>query len=229
MDVFSARETREAEAMRKAEADMKLDAEARLRQIERAKDAPGQLDAQADHTSKTLGHPEKSAQHWRLQEGPNDCALYAQGGILDRFGVPFDINTYRAEAQQAGYYTPDTGTTPDGVGDLLERHGVAVKRYDGATMQDLANEVQQGHGVVAMVECTPLWGLDGLDKGHALWVTGVNVNNTNGRVESVVCNDSGLPNGKAITYPADAFAEAWKHIDYRMVCTEKPMPGAGGA
>ena len=207
---------------------MRADAEARLRQIERAKDAPGQLDAHADRASRTLGQPEQSAQNWRLQEGPNDCALYAQGGILDRFGVPFDINTYRAEAQKAGYYTPETGTRPDGMGDLLERHGVAVKRYDGATMQDLATEVQQGHGVVAMVDCAPLWGPD-QEGGHALWVTGVNVDSATGKVESVVCNDSGRPDGKAITYPADAFAEAWKHFNNRLLCTVKPMPGAGGA
>jgi hypothetical protein len=105
------------------------------------------------------------------------------------------------------------------MGDLLAENGMSVNRYEDASIQDLANVLSMGKGIVTAVDCEPLWGEPG---GHALWVTGLEVNQ-DGIPESVVCNDSGRPDGQAIMYPYDNFMQAWGAYNHMMVATVKPI------
>lgn len=166
-----------------------------------------------------VGNPEALSPFWRHQGDTMDCALYAQGGILEAMGQEFDIEKYRQEGQEDGWYVPGEGTYLQNIGDLLENHGVPVNRYEGATSDDLVNEVAQGHGVVAAIDTEPLWGEPG---GHAVWVTGVELG-PDGKPASVICNDSGRPDGQKIAYPYDSFMEAWSRTNYTMVATREPL------
>jgi len=167
-----------------------------------------------------IGNPEILTPYWRQQTGPNDCALYAQGGVLEADNQPFDIDQYREQGTDEGWYTPEDGTYLDGLGRLMEKNGVDVTRYDtGATLDDLANELEQGHGVVVAVDTELLWGQSG---GHAIWVTGLEVSADDIPVE-VVCNDPGRPDGQGIHYPFEAFQASWDALGNVTVATAKPL------
>jgi hypothetical protein len=173
----------------------------------------------ADEGIREIGNPEALKDYWQYQKGPYDCALYAQGGILEAMGQDFDLDTYRQQGIDGGWYSPDSGTYPDDIGKLLEENGVPTTRYEDATIQDMANELNDGHGVAVAVDCLPIWGEPG---GHALWVTGLEVGQ-DGVPTDVICNDSGQPEGAGIAYPFDSFMQAWAGYDNLMVATQQPL------
>lgn len=173
-----------------------------------------------DGEMREIGYPEEYSEYWHYQGMTNDCALYAQGEVLEADGQDFDIDKYREQGIDGGWYTPEEGTYLDGFGDLLEENGVAVNRYeDGATIQDMANEMDQGHGVVVAVDCLPIWGQPG---GHALWVTGMDVGN-DGVPTGIICNDSGREDGQQINYGYEDFKLAWDMYGNIMVATQEPL------
>ena len=149
----------------------------------------------------------------------NECALYAQGGVLEANGQPFDIERYRQQGMDGGWYNPDEGTYIDKFGYLLEDNGVPVTCYDHATMEDMAQELEQGHGVVVGVDTWPIWGEPG---GHALWITGMEVG-ADGVPTQIICNDSGREDGCRIAYPYEDFKIAWDSLDNVMVATKNPL------
>src|SRR5699024_7255423 len=123
---------------------------------------------EGDHL-REIGNPETLAEYWRYQGNTNDCALYSQGGVLEAGGEPFDIEAYRQQGQEEGWYRPELGTDIPAIGQLIEDNGVPVTYYDyGADFHTMARELEQGHGIVAVVDTEPIWGVPG---GHALWVT----------------------------------------------------------
>lgn len=173
---------------------------------------------------RQVGEPEGMAEFWQEQAGPNDCALYAQGSILEAFGQEFDLDRYQQQGIEAGWYSPDGGTNAANFGDLLEQNGVPITRYDeGSTFQDVATELEAGHGVLVPVDCLPLWGQSG---GHALCVTGLEVG-PDGVPTAVICNDSGRPDGQKIAYPFEDFKAAWEPFNGMMVATKDPLPALG--
>jgi hypothetical protein len=168
---------------------------------------------------REIGDPEALKDYWQYQKGPYDCTLYAQGGILEAMGQDFDLDTYRQQGIDGNWYSPDSGTYPDDMGKLLEENGVPSTRYEGATIQNMANELKDGNGVAVAVDCLPIWGEPG---GHALWVTGIEVGQ-DGTPTSVICNDSGQPEGAGIAYPFDSYMQAWAGYDNLMVATQQPL------
>lgn len=172
--------------------------------------------------------PEVHEQFWRYQGQTNDCALYAQGGILEEMGYEFNIDIYKEIGQEEGWYSPGSGTNPDAVGRLLELYGVPVTYYDGmygdrgpqATLEDLEREISEGHGVIVAVDTSPIWGQPG---GHALRVIGFERDDDTGEIIKVICNDSGHPDGQGITYDIEDFQEGWERFDSYMVATQDPV------
>lgn len=173
------------------------------------------LPAEEGSEVREVGYPDELAPYWHYQGETQDCALYAQGGVMEADGVSFDIDRYREQGMEEGWYSPEGGTYVDHFGDLMEENGVPVTRYEGASIHDMANELEKGHGVVVAVDCEPLWGEPG---GHALWVTGMEVGE-DGVPVSIVTNDSGRPDGEAIHYPYQSFMDAWSMYGNIMVAT----------
>ena len=163
-----------------------------------------------------IGNPEKLGEYWRYQGINNDCALFAQGGVLEAEGQEFDIEHYRSEGLEEGWYDPQLGTYVVNFGDLMEDHGIPVNRYDNASMEDLSSALDAGKGIITAVDCLPIWGEPG---GHALWVTGMEVD-AQGVPTQVICNNSGREDGQGIAYPADDFLQAWSMYGNHMVTTQ---------
>lgn len=173
------------------------------------------LPNETEDSIREVGFPDELAPYWHYQGYTNDCALYAQGGVLEADGKSFDIDKYREQAISDGSYDPEEGTYINRFGDLLESNGTEVNRYENATIQDMASELDQGHGVVVAVDCEPIWGEPG---GHALWITGMEVGD-DGVPISIISNDSGREDGQSIKYPFDNFMDAWGSYGNVMVST----------
>ena len=172
-----------------------------------------------EHETRKIGQPEELDEFWHYQGLTNDCGLYAQGGVLEADGQTFDLERYKQQGQDGGWYNPDDGTYVDSFGELWKENDMPANRYDNATIQDMAGELDQGHGVVVAVDVEPLWGTPG---GHALWVTGMEVGD-NGVPTNIICNDSGRDDGSSFQYPYESFKEAWGIQNNLMVATQNPI------
>lgn len=172
-----------------------------------------------DTGNHKVGFADELAKNWHYQEGPNDCGVYSQAGILEADGKPFEIEKFRNQAIADGSFAPQDGMKANQLGDLLEENGVEVNRFDGASFQDLEQELQMGKGVVTSVDTEPLWGSPG---GHALWITGMEIDK-DGKPVNITANDSGLSDGQAVKYPYEDFKEAWLAYHNQMVSTKNPL------
>lgn len=81
------------------------------------------------------------------QERPDSCAIRAQQHVLSIFGVERTESELVQDAINHGEYC-GYGTSVDDVGNLLERNGVAVKRYEAASIAHIIAELGAGHKVI---------------------------------------------------------------------------------
>lgn len=187
----------------------------------------------------TIGDPDSDLQVWHQQERPDTCAIAAQEFILDSVtGQDFSEDALTQEAMANGWYQPG-GTALSDVGNLLEAHGVAVEREVGATLQDVARELDSGHKVIAAVNSEDVWnaghpdggslsldaypGIPGQPADHVIEVIGIDQSDPAN--PEVILNDPGTPGGRGLEVAADDFSQAWAASDNFMVHTD----GAGGA
>ena len=171
-------------------------------------------------------------QFWDLQESDSSCAVVAQVGILERFGIDMSEEEAVYDSFSNGWLT-EGGTSPDDVGNLLELNGVPCHRMENASIHDLASELQDGHSVIVGVNSSELWdtnpfwdwfydlfGLDDSESNpadHAISITGIDISNP--EQPMVVINDSGHLEGAGAQYPLDEFMDAWGNSDFTYVAT----------
>ena len=181
-----------------------------------------------------IGSPETDVTHSSAQQGYADtCAIRCEAYILEIYqktDIPED--TLVAEAKQNGWYTPGGGADSGDMGNLLEAHGIAVNRYQDATIYDLANELGKGHKVIAGVESgegrqqhpilesiAKFFGINSADL--AVVVAGIDTSDP-AQTQVIVSNPG---SGEAAAhYPLDRFLDAWKDSDFFMVATQEPAP-----
>jgi len=185
-----------------------------------------------------VGEPDDLAHHWHRQDGPGDCAIYAEGGALEAFDKEFDPERERQAGEREGTYSRNGGTDIAALGHVWERNGIAVDRYPPSGSTDAVSEtardqafhrlsetLEQRKGVVVAVDSGPLWHDEAgpaADRGHALWVTGLEQRESGATY--VVCNDSGALDGQARRYPIEDFDRAWRRSGYDMVTTHDSLP-----
>lgn len=191
-----------------------------------------------------IGNPEAQTADWIHQDRSDDCAVAAQVSIINQF-LPHHIGLDEATyvAYQNGWYQPGGGTAPADVGNLFEAYGIDCHQVDHASIEQLAQELQMGHGVVVGVNADELWDqgpmaefwnwlIDqlGLDKAefmpanHAVTVIGIDVSDP--AHPMVVLNDSGTPDGAGVKYPLDKFMDAWDNSDFFYTATDQAIPHA---
>jgi len=88
------------------------------------------------------------------QERMDSCAIRAQQHILSMFGVDVSETDLVNDAISHGEYSSDdiSGTALSDVGNLLERNGIDVHRYEGATLAHLISELGQGHKIIVGID-----------------------------------------------------------------------------
>jgi hypothetical protein len=177
-------------------------------------------------------HPTSDVSDYVHQQYQDTCAIQCQHLILNQFDVPVTEAQLVREAMAEGIYTPGHGTNPSDVGKLLEDHGIAVHRYSGANVFNLAVELGQGHKVIVGVDSGSLWHthsiLDEISArfgfgtaDHAVVVSGINTQNP--QHPTVIITDPGTGD-VAREYPLDDFLEAWRGSHFSLVSTADPAP-----
>ncbi len=188
-----------------------------------------------------IGNPFDQADYWQLQIEPDNCAVAAETSILNQFGIDLSQEDACYISASHGWYQPGEGTSPDEVGNLMDLYNIPNHRVMNATVQDLAAELRQGHGVIVGVRSDQLWDTgsagefwnwlckaSGLDTpefspaDHAVVVTGINTSDPSNPM--VILNDSGDPNGQAHSYPLDRFMDAWQNSDFYYTATDQALP-----
>jgi len=183
--------------------------------------------------SENIGlHPTNDVSEYVHQEYQDTCAIQCQHLILNQFGVPATETQLVREAIADGIYSPGHGTNPADVGKLLEDHGLAVHRYFGANVFNLAVELGQGHKVIVGVDSGSLWHTNTIlediwkhfgfgSADHAVIVSGINTQDP--EHPTVIVTDPGTGD-VAKEYPIKDFLEAWRGSHFSFVSTADPAP-----
>ena len=189
-----------------------------------------------------IGDPGAQMDDWILQDAPDNCAVAAEMSIINQFiSTPLSIDEASYISDANGWYQPGCGTSPEQVGQLMDAFGVPHHTVTDGTIDQLVQELRDGHGVIVGVNSSELWdegiwgaikqffldafGLDDIiPADHAVVVTGID--NSDPANPMVIINDSGMPNGAAVRYPLDQFRDAWENSGFYYVATSIPIPHA---
>lgn len=192
-----------------------------------------------------IGNPGVQADFAQMQIFDDNCAVCAETSIINQFRSDDPLSQEDAAfvSAQNGWYVPGSGTSPDVIGHLMDAYGIANHTVTKADIQDLAQELRLGHGVIVGVNSSELWDSGaladlkhflcksfGLDNSiwqpadHAITVTGIDMSDPDH--PQVIINDSGAPNGNGagVSYPLDKFLDAWENSDFRYTATDVPLP-----
>lgn len=155
------------------------------------------------------------------------CAVVAQRGILESLtGVDLLEAEVCQIAEGNGWFDPETGTHPEAVGNLLNQFGIPTQQSYDATLEDIADALEQGNKVIVGLDANEVWTplrdsvthapIEQTDAGHAVWVTGIDAQ-PDGSVK-IILNDSGIPDGQMKAVDAEDFLNAWSdHGNFTVV------------
>lgn len=179
------------------------------------------FDPNRSDDSNVVGDPTESMENWHLQETDCSCAVAAQEFVLeDLLDREFSEEELRELAQENGWFS-DNGTPMEDVGNILEEFGLKVDRYQGGTIEDIEQCLENGGNVIIGVDADEIWYGDndtygpGDDANHAVEVIGVDYSNPDQPM--VILNDSGNPNGCGSMVPLDQFMDAWEDSGFFIV------------
>lgn len=199
-------------------------------------EAPSYTDVTPDGKEVIVyGQPNDFAE-FNHQQGDNDlgfqedCGLCSSQDVLNQFGVQVDENDIVHHAVQNNEcYTDATNpsnsgqTTADWQAQVLSDYGVPAHVENGGSLDNLADNVQAGHGTIIEVNAGVLWNDansygDG-SSNHAITVTGVVRDPSTNEVTGFYINDSG--DGKSAQYvDAATMQTAWVDAGGQSVVTD---------
>jgi hypothetical protein len=159
----------------------------------------------------------------------SDCGLVSCEDILRQFGVQVNETDVVQHAMIYGECTVCQDANHSGGSDmaqearLLRDYGVPAQALTWSTVDNLAAEVETGHGVIIGVNAGVLWDdpkyLENGDANHAIVVTGVAVDPITGDVQGFYINDSGkFASGKFVD--AATMQHAWTDAGGMAVVTD---------
>lgn len=164
-----------------------------------------------------VGDPAARAPLVHPQDAGDTCAIVAQQQILLAHGLlpkedPVKQEQALArEAQARGFYFSSAGTPREFQGDLLVDRGLIVTKQVGAPLGTLDAAVRRGGMIIVSVDARFLWNKNTPEKlGHAVVVTGAEIERVGGKTLGYYINDSGVSaNGAGRFVPIAQFAKAW--------------------
>jgi len=165
--------------------------------------------------SYTVGNPGGRAPLVHAQGYPDTCAIVAQQQVLvDRGLVPGNDpagveERLGRQAVNRGFFLDGTPTAYSG--SLLIEHGLIVTKSAGAPLDAMDSAVRRGGMVIAGVDARYLWGKTApASLGHAILVTGVEIEHGSGKTVGYYINDSGKdPPSRGLFIPIETFQKAW--------------------
>jgi uncharacterized protein YvpB len=199
-------------------------------------DVPTQLDVLPDgEPSVTIGDVQGYAD-FNHQQGDNaygfqeDCGLVSCQDVLNQFGIPVTETDVVGHAIQNGECDVQPGDAADSGGtstesqaQLLTDYGVPAHAESGQSLEQLAQQVEQGHGVIIGANAGVLWNdpqyVEGGAANHAVTVTGVARDPQTGAIQGFYINDSGDGNS-AEFISAQQMTTAWQDTGGSCVVTD---------
>jgi ribosome-binding protein aMBF1 (putative translation factor) len=204
-------------------------------------DVPHHLDRLPDGTETLVfGDPEGCKEFNHIQ-GNNDlkygsdCGLVACQDVLGEFGISVTESDVVHHAVAHGECDvvqdhPDQSgtTTVQDKADILTDYGIPARSETGISLEDLASEVEHGHGVIASVNAGYLWNdagkIESGNHNHAITVTGVARDPHTNQIQGFFINDSGTGNSSEFV-TAKTMEKAWLlHGVGVSVVTEANLP-----
>jgi uncharacterized protein YvpB len=199
-------------------------------------DVPAQLDALPDGEPSVVIGDVFGYADFNHQQGDNpygirqDCGLVSCQDVLNQFGIPVsetDVVTHAVENGEC-HFNPDDiagsgGTTMADQARMLNDYGVPAHADSGQSLEQLAANVEQGHGVIIEANAGVLWDDPNyVEKGeanHAVTVTGVARDPLTGNVQGFYINDSGTgQSGEFVS--AQTMTGAWQDTGGQCVVTD---------
>lgn len=186
-----------------------------------------------------IGTPSQDIKEWDGQQtAADDCDVRAQQFIIEQYtGQKLSEQALEQEAESHGWYDPGHGGTPlADMSKLLEAHGIAATTSSHATVQQLADQLEEGHKVIVAVNGEDLWQHDPAFQGevqaptsqtadHAVVVSGIDTSDPNN--PRVLISDPGT--GEALaSYSLQDFMRAWDTSGDTMVATDHPEQASAG-
>jgi hypothetical protein len=157
------------------------------------------------------------------------CAIRSQQLVLEKYGVQVSQDELIDVATKNGWYSPQSGTPMDCVGNLLDHYGVPSTSVVGASVNNIVAELAQGHQVIVGLDAGELHNngiletlkdlIVGDTPNHALIVAGIDTSDPDN--EYVILKDPGTGD-VAKPYPLNQFLDAWKDADCFMTTTRDP-------
>ena len=195
-----------------------------------------------DASPDILGVPNAQADFWDLQGFEDNCEPTSESFIIRQFGFEnISTNDFAYISNANGWYTPGGGTSMEHMGDMMDLFGIENHTIQNASLEELASEIANGHGVIVGVNAGQLWDQGPLQElfnwaakqfgfdnpvdapaNHALCVTGFDVSDPDHPM--VIVNDPGHPDGQGAAYPLDRFMDAWENSNFHMTATDNPLP-----
>lgn len=169
---------------------------------------------------------------WFAQTG-GTCGMSSATQILDVYygthtGSEAELVEY---AYERGWTTADgDGIVPRDIAKLLTENGVPAHVEQGMTIEELDDLLEEGHGVIAVVDSGDYWnpeiddarearGLDDGRENHAVVVSEVDYENG-----VVYLSDTGTGGGNMIAVPIEDFMEAWAAGGDSAIVCDEPAP-----
>ena len=199
-------------------------------------DVPTQLDVlPGGEQSLVIGDVSGYAD-FNHQQGDNpygiqqDCGLVSCQDVLNQFGIPVTETDVVNHAIQDGecQFSPDDiagsgGTTVADQVHILNDFGVPAHAESGQSLEQLAANVEQGHGVIIEANAGVLWDdpsyVENGGANHAVTVTGVARNQVTGHIQGFFINDSGTgQSGEFVS--AQTMTGAWQDTGGQCVVTD---------
>lgn len=171
------------------------------------------------------------------QPDDHSCALRSQQIVLRDFGIDIPFKDLEQIALDCQVYTNE-GTYTYDIGKVLQLAGVDMHQTIGNSVDDLINELAQGHRVIVSVDAQELWNNNTMGEqlknwfedaigyqggNHALIVAGVEVDPTYPENNKVILTDPGAGHLR-MEYPMGQFKDAWGDSNCFMAATDNPAP-----
>ena len=199
-------------------------------------DVPVQYDTLPDGTPSVMYGDVTGYAEYNHQQGDNpygfqeDCGLVSSADVLNQFGIPAtesDVVEHAAANGECDIDYSDLsnsgGTSLADQAKILGDYGVPSHAETGQSLEGLASQVEQGHGVIAEVNAGYLWGDSNYVQNgypnHAITVTGVARDPSTGQIQGFYINDSGT--GQSAEFvPAATMQQAWASTGGAAVVTD---------
>lgn len=171
------------------------------------------------------------------QPDDHSCALRSQQIVLRDFGIDIPFKDLEQIALDNGVYSNE-GTYTYDIGKVLQLAGVGMHQTIGNSVDDLINELAQGHRVIVSVDAYELWhnntmaekmrnwfkdAIGNQGGNHALIVAGIEIDPNHPKNSKAILTDPGAGHLR-IEYPMEQFKGAWGDSNCFMAATNDSAP-----